>query len=136
MAARFRLVARGRGGEEHFAETGEGGPGRDHGRVRPPRLHGMIERRGGATSSRKWNSCWARLKNVPGFRELAGCGVCGQEPQPRPAAMLAETGIQLHKDPLVTYSYRNTTKLPELFEINALSYRQGKGGKNIALFHR
>ena len=44
VAARFRLVARGRGGEEHCAETGEGGPGRDHGRVRPPRLHGMIER--------------------------------------------------------------------------------------------
>ena len=43
MAARFCLVARGRRGEEHCAETGERGPGRDHGRVRPPRLH-WIER--------------------------------------------------------------------------------------------
>ena len=63
MAARFCLVARGRRGEEHCAETGERGPGRDHGRVRPPRLHGIERRSGGATIRIiKWNSNWARLK--------------------------------------------------------------------------
>ena len=43
MAAGFDLIARGCRREEHCAETGEGGEGGDHGRVRPPRLHGIRE---------------------------------------------------------------------------------------------
>ena len=83
MAARFCLVARGRRGEEHCAETGEGGPGRDHGRVRPPRIHGIGHRKERHFVN---GSYWARLKNVPGFREkepLVSRGqlLCLQKPQ-------------------------------------------------------
>ena len=42
MAAGFDFVARGCRREEHCAEAGEGGQGRDHGRVRPSRLNGII----------------------------------------------------------------------------------------------